>query len=75
MIVCKNGFSWRNRFTPSTNLMVDVQNLSSLAIPFPTCKIYRRGCFFREDLKAVATEQEAGMWQTEIVRWLGCKAQ
>ncbi len=49
MIVCKNGFSWRNRFTPSTNLMVDVQNLSSLAIPFPTCKIYGSDHFFRED--------------------------
>ena len=48
MIVCKNGFSWRNCFTPSTNLMVDVQNSLSLAIPFPTCKIYGSDRFFEK---------------------------
>jgi hypothetical protein len=25
-----------------------VQNSSSLTIPLPTCKIYRRGCFFEK---------------------------
>ena len=49
MIVCKNGLSYRNRFTPSTDLMIDVQNSSSLAIPFLTCKIYGSDRFFRED--------------------------
>ena len=61
MIVCKNGLSYRNRFTSSTDLMIDVQNSSSLAIPFPTCKIYRSDRFFREDLEVVATAQETGM--------------
>ena len=48
MIVCKNGLSYRNRFTSSTDLMIDVQNSSSLAIPFPTCKIYRSDRFFEK---------------------------
>ena len=48
MIVCKNGFSWRNRFTPSTDLVIDVQNSSSLAIPLPTCKIYGSDRFFEK---------------------------
>ena len=61
MIVCKNGLSYRNRFTPSTDLIINVQNSSSLAIPLPTCKIYGSDRFFREDLEAVATAQETGM--------------
>ena len=51
MIVCKNGLSYRNRFTPSTDLMIDVQISSSLAIPFLTCKIYGSERFFREDYR------------------------
>ena len=48
MIVCKYNFLRKSRFATSTNFVNDMQNLPSLAVPLPTCKIYRRGRFFEK---------------------------
>ena len=44
----KYNFLRRSRFGTFTKFVNDMQNISSLAVPLPTCKIYRRGRFFEK---------------------------